>query len=485
MEKIERFFEKNYFYVLVFIISILVLIAFLIAMNRSFSIDEFEHIHSTWYIQKGYTPYTDFFQHHNPLLWYVIVPFLFVFGHSTKILLILRFLMFLITLGTALLVYLVTKALFFHRDKQSTCSPEAGLISVIFLLSTVMFVSFSIQIRPDVPQIFFGLLSLYYLIFFFREKKNKYIIFSGLSASISFLFLQKTLFLLIAYGIILLYKLLRREISIKPVFLFSIAFFLPLALFVFYLFFSGSLNDYILTNWILNMNFARDDRFSLLHTLNYYILKDFLLWLFSFACFLYVLKRRKEAAPGLNLTAFVCLILLATLFLIKRPWGHNFLFPLTLLSVLAGFFLHHLIIQTGQKYELKAIYRVLILVLLVLSSGYFLLQRCENKNRLEMERADFVIKNSSAADPVYDGKNQFNLFRPDLHYFWFSLKKSHGLDTYNRLTGNKYGDYDICGLIKEKKPKFISGFRVNIKTCGLDKLYRKTKYDNLFIRIEK
>lgn len=509
-----NFFERHYLKLTGIIIFVLVVIVLLIALNRGFSIDEFEHVHTAWYIQQGDTPYRDFFQHHHPLLWYLVLPFLLVFGHSVKILLILRFVMFLLTLGIAVVVYFITKRLvlsnhfslrqeqpvvgstpgaakppgetnpsasgYIPGNEQLRLSKETGLMAVIFLLSTVLFTAFSIQIRPDVPQVLLGLLSFYYFIGFFREEKNRYMVLAGFFASISFLFLQKTLFLLIAYGLILLYKLLRRQVSFKPVLLFSVSFLLPFSLFLLYLFLSGSLNDYLLTNWLLNMNFARTDRFSLFRTLNYYILKDFFLWLFSVLCFCFIMKRRKETEPVVNLTAFTGFVLLVTLFLIKRPWGHNFLFPLTMPAILSAYYLQHLFL----KYRLKKAYRVLVLVLVVLSSAYFLLQRCENQNRHKLERADYVIQNSQEDEAVYDGKNLFNLFRPDLHYFWFSLKPSHGLDTYNRLTGDKYGDYDICRLIKLKKPKFISDFGIDMKRCGLDKLYRKIPHENLYIRID-
>ena len=37
--------------------------------------DNVEHLHSSWLIWQGYQPYKDFFQHHNPLLWYLSAPF--------------------------------------------------------------------------------------------------------------------------------------------------------------------------------------------------------------------------------------------------------------------------------------------------------------------------------------------------------------------------------------------------------------------------
>ena len=38
--------------------------------------DNVEHLHSTWLISQGKIPYKDFFQHHNPLLWFVFSPLL-------------------------------------------------------------------------------------------------------------------------------------------------------------------------------------------------------------------------------------------------------------------------------------------------------------------------------------------------------------------------------------------------------------------------
>ena len=37
--------------------------------------DNVEHLHSSWLIWQGYVPYRDFFQHHNPLTWYLAAPF--------------------------------------------------------------------------------------------------------------------------------------------------------------------------------------------------------------------------------------------------------------------------------------------------------------------------------------------------------------------------------------------------------------------------
>ena len=37
--------------------------------------DTLEHIHCSWLVYANFVPYKDFFQHHNPLLWYMFAPF--------------------------------------------------------------------------------------------------------------------------------------------------------------------------------------------------------------------------------------------------------------------------------------------------------------------------------------------------------------------------------------------------------------------------
>ena len=36
--------------------------------------DTLEHMHSSWLVYANFVPYKDFFQHHNPLLWYMFSP---------------------------------------------------------------------------------------------------------------------------------------------------------------------------------------------------------------------------------------------------------------------------------------------------------------------------------------------------------------------------------------------------------------------------
>lgn len=39
--------------------------------RETIQLDEFEHVHAAWLVSQGQTPYTDFFQHHTPLFYYL------------------------------------------------------------------------------------------------------------------------------------------------------------------------------------------------------------------------------------------------------------------------------------------------------------------------------------------------------------------------------------------------------------------------------
>ena len=106
-------------------------------------------------------------------------------------------------------------------------------------------------------------------------------------------------------------------------------------------------------------------------------------------------------------------------------------------------------------------------------------------NHKQLKRIEYVLENTGENDPVYDGDIQFNVFRPDLHYFWYSIKNG-GLRTYNKITNNKFGDYDIVKLILENQPLLISNFCLegSATPAGsvLSKFYKKTNYKNLYIK---
>ena len=135
------------------LLGVIAVYVYLISQTKHFNHDEFEHIHSAWYLLQGYMPYRDFFQSHNPLLWFVLAPIIAIVGENVQTVLASRYLMLAFSFGVCWMIYLITRQVSQHRN--------AGLLATILVLSHSVIVDKIIEIRPDVPQVFFGLVSIY------------------------------------------------------------------------------------------------------------------------------------------------------------------------------------------------------------------------------------------------------------------------------------------------------------------------------------
>lgn len=530
-ETLSKIFEDRFTGVVYIILVIFFLLSFFSFINRFFDRDEFEHIHSAWYAARGYVPYVDFFQPHHPLLWFLLAPLIRIFGESVIVLHIGRMFMFGFMIAGIYLVFRITRLI--------TGSKEVGLIAAVLLLSNVGFVQKGIEVRPDVPQVFFCLLSVYYLVHFLKHKKRgKDIILSGLFASIAFLFLQKTLFLLLAYLPVFIYKLYKRELSLKYVALFTLSFILPLLSLTAYLVLNHSLPEYILTNWLVPARLIGS--FSPHYTIVGLVIENFLFWFFLvFAVIIIFFKLRAAPAahegagssvpvrdeekvsfpgehlPGISkkgakskkesgffkkfslrifklrktvnselalITFIAVLSFLLPTSLVRLPYKQNYMLAIALCAVPAAYCFKFFCFW--QKFKKKGKIGLLTATVFLPFIILTIMLSLPTQGK-QVAKINYVLENTTPADYVYDGNIDFNLFRKDMHYFWFGLLKNKEFATYNKLTGNKkYGDYDIYSLISEKKPKFISDTRLSIEKRALRSFYKKTEFKGLYIKVE-
>ena len=168
--------------------------------------DNVEHLHSSWLIWQGYVPYRDFFQHHNPLTWYLAAPFV--------ALLINQFMIFSIfnifsILAVCLMVYFQCRIMLVNGGKK---------ISALFLAACVVTsysVLWALNFRPDTFMylcLFAGILCLCRYV---REKALWLLVMSFLCFFLAFMFTQKVLLNLIVPGSFVLYWLLKGNIGGK------------------------------------------------------------------------------------------------------------------------------------------------------------------------------------------------------------------------------------------------------------------------------
>jgi hypothetical protein len=436
------------------------------SMTRLFDSDEFEHIHSSWMVYQGKIPYIDFFEHHNPLMWYCFSFIIIIFGETINTIFIARLFILFCEFGIFALVYLICKNM---GVKRKYC-----IIGILLLIFSYTYLVKSVEFRPDVVQTLTSLFSLYFIFKFIDSKKISNIIYAGLFLSISFLFLQKALFFILGIIFSLFYLFLKGKIYLKEIIIFGIFLLIPIALFLFYFFLNGALDDYFFLNFTLNSNYL--NIVSFFSNIKYFLF-DWIVFFIGTISIFYFLKKKDVVK---NILLSICIFsMFFSLFFVKVVYTQYFMTIIPILIISEVSFM--------QKFDILKSKKLLLLFLgiLIIPTLIIVCLRFENSlNTLihQISISKFVLENTKSGDFVYDGDIQFNLFRNDLDFFWFSFNNDSAFDTYIYLKG--FYNYDLCNLIFEKKPKLISDFHLNMSECNISLNYMKTKYENIYLRID-
>ena len=448
------------------LVALLALLLLSLSVNRVLWDDEIEHVHASWYVLQGQVPYRDFFEHHHPLLWFLLAPLIAWLGEGLAVLAAGRMLMLAAALGIAWLTWRIARRAAGHA--------EAGLFAVAVLFSSFMFVPCVMEVRPDVPMVLLALAAVERLLVFLGEGRPGALLAAAFFAALSFLFLQKAVFLLPAAAALLC---IRRWQGAIPSALFWKAlavFLLPQFIFAAWLILTGAFQDYFFCNWLLNVK--RPGLYSLWLSVGRMALVNFAFWLSLPAACLRALRAHGSPA-ALKVVSWFGLSVLAAMVLLPNPADRHFLLTLPLLSVLVGAWA-----ADRSRFPLSGRMRKIYLACLLLVPLPFLAASSFPMNGVQLEKIAYVLRLSAANEKVLDGRNEYNLFRPDVHYFWFQVDAGEMLDHYRRLRGGRHGDYDACRLIRGQKPRFILLRSREWANCDLWREYLLTPYEDLFIR---
>jgi 4-amino-4-deoxy-L-arabinose transferase-like glycosyltransferase len=432
------------------------------SLNRWFDHDEFESIHTSWKILQGGEIYVDFFQHHHPLFYYLLSPVIAIVGENTATVVAIRVMMFFMLLLIFIVAYHLSKKVF---------NKETAIISLLLLSTSLIFITNAIEIRPDVPQTLFGLLSILLLFAFFENRSRKCLASSSFFLGISFLFLQKTLFLILLIGGLLLIEVYKRDIFNRDVLFYLSIFLLTLAPYYLYLFYTDSLHSYFIFNWTLNASLL----YSFLPTdiILSSVVLNLMLWAFYLTGLLLFMK-----TPNQRRFAFFSLGLLVPSFFIRAPFPQTFMMAVPLIAAISAYAMHS-IFQKNKNVL------ALLVVLSISYSAHYLVTKTSNANGGQLRKIDYVLSTADTEDFVYDGDIQFNVFREDIDFFWFSVKPgTDALATYQTMT--RY-DYNIYELIDKFKPKVISNYYIkNMNDERIAKHYVQSDlYEDLYIRMKE
>ena len=300
---------------------------------------------------------------------------------------------------------------------------------------------------------------------------------SGVFAAAAFLFQQKAVLLIALYPAPFAVFALRRRLPWRLGLYLAGAFAAVCAPYAAYLAVTGSVDEYVVANWLLNANLgAGRARVSFLSPV---VLRDIgrnaVFWGLTLAMAAAAFRRRLDCRYGLP--AWFGLGIVALVVALNRVVDRYLAAAVPFLAVAVGLWLSGEI----ERRHLRGPRLAAALLVVCLIPGVAMARSVFRSNRGQLAQIQFVLDRSAPDDRMYDEFRDFNLFRPDMHYFWFMTRP--GVRLYNRFAGGRYAGYDVCRLLADVRPRFASDRVGNLAACGLADQYRQTPFDRLMERV--
>ena len=397
---------------------------------RNLEPDEIEALHSGWLVALGDRPYLDFFQQHNPLHYHVLAGVLGLFGESAIGLLACRVLHFGFFLLILLAVYRIAVDLF---------SPRAALASLVLLTSSLVFANKGIEVRPDVPQVLFGLIALGSFLRHAEDRRARHLVLGSVALGLAFLFLQKAVFMMLALGALSLLRVAMGRMTWRELALSLACLLATVAPFYAWVFASGAWELYYVSNF--QVNTAAEGGFSPV----FYLLKNArqntVLWAFAALGLVLFLRRAREHELGV-----VALALVASLWAAERPWPYYTLPALPLLALVAAR-------AVERAFEHRPVLAQALIFIGAAPGLYFLAAKPYRSNVSRLATIEQVAAITTRDDLVHDPRLKFNVFRRDLDYVWHSVEPGGVLTRFQLFVDHPY---DLAVLVRERRPKVIS-----------------------------
>lgn len=447
----------------VFVVFLLLLL--LTRFHVSFNQDELEAVHTAWKMTQGQIIYRDFFQHHHPLLYYLLMPLIRLFGETLATLFACRVVIFLFYNASVLITYFLGKLLF---------NRLTGIMASALLLSNSLFAKL-LEIRPDGPQTACALLATLLLFRFFYYKKMSDWLLSAIFFALSFLFLQKIIFLLFFVVLIMVHQWWRKVISLRDIILYALTGIFVVAPYYCYLWYTNTLIIYFKLNWLLNI--LHPERFYPPFTLAVLFSNQLLMIFYVFGLCYYCTTTYHRYIAALSIG-----LLFVAIVVVKFSFAQYYAPAIPFMALIAGTALYHCCDGDEKKILL------LIISLLGFSSFgnvYFLGKKyIHGIGNEQYDKINYVLNHSTAADCVYDGKSFFNVFRNDCDYFWFEARMNHAHSALAPVLAQLLRHtYDLHAAIERCTPKIISSYYIDQNYPEIKNNYVPIQqYDDLLIR---
>lgn len=205
-------------------------------LRRLYDPDEFEHLHAAWCVANGLVPYRDFFEHHGPLTYYLLAPFVGLFGDTPSLLTVHR------VISAVWVVVAIAGVLVFLRKRTLSSSG----VALTWLLTFPWFLEKAVEGRPDVA----AMALVTWVAFLTRRAaasdRATGGIAAGLVAGIASLFTQKVIFVVVGMALgASIARVVAGKRMLPSLILAVVGFFLPWAAASIYFWNIGALESFL------------------------------------------------------------------------------------------------------------------------------------------------------------------------------------------------------------------------------------------------
>lgn len=397
--------------------------------------DTLEHVHSSWLVYHGKLPYKDFFQHHNPLLWYIGAPLVGFYEYSLRAVDAVNILTVIATLIMLFYVYRL------HKDFLS--NTFGGLVAAAFCVLPHE----SLYVKDFKPDNFMAsslIVGIYYLLSYLKSKKLQYLIISFLLFFASFMFTQKALLLLFVIGCIILYLMFSKHISWQDCLLSAVLPILLYTAFLALLWREDILTLYFKANFELNSYIP-----SVFYTRRF-IYPSVEIMIPIFLSFYALIKYCYNGNIYLRVIGIVFIAEYVIRMYYFTPFVYYFAFLGVIASVLAG------VVASNITQHYKWMKCLFVIYFAIVGGIYARIysKRITVGDSYKYGAAGFVLEHTNPCDYVVNGyRIGYNLFNKDIDYIW-NLKGQ--IDVIAATIGIR-PTADLEYLIRQYRPKIIYG----------------------------
>lgn len=397
--------------------------------------DTLEHVHSAWLVYHGQIPYKDFFQHHNPLLWYVAAPFVGAYEYSLHAVDAVNILTVTMTSVTTLYIYRINKDFLTNR--------LGGLFAAaLFILPHESL--FCKDFKPDNFMATSLIVGIYYLLSYVKNKKLSILVLSFLCLFTAFMFTQKAAVTLMCIGLIGMWLLYKKEINLSDC---VRAATLPITIylcFLSFLYYEGVLSFYFRANFELNSHIPDIFDVRKFVSPSFEMIVPLLFSMYALAKCTYNSNIYVKTISAIFIAEYIIRMYFFT------PFLYYFIFLHALASTFAGVAIIHII----NKRSYLAWILAGGLVVQAISYGSLYSHRITLGDSYKYGASGFVLQKVNRCDYVVNGyRIGYNLFNKDVDFIW-NLKGQ--IDVIADMI-KLYPLSDLEMQIRKYRPKVIFG----------------------------